>query len=727
MAETDSIEIIIDAKVGDAVKKLQQFDDQAKKTGKNTGNALSDMQGKFLAVSAAVAGTVIALKAVVDEAVKAAKIQQQLNAVLKSTGGAAGVTANEVNKLAKALSDTTTFEDDAIVGAQSLLLTFTNIGKDILPTTTEAVLDLSTAFGQDLKSSAIQLGKALNDPIQGVSALSRVGVQFTEQQKEYIKVLVESNRLADAQAVILREVNIQVGGSAKAAAEGVGAYDQLNNSFGDLKENVGSALNNGLIPLAKVLTDVIRFLGEMPQEVQAVTGTLAIMTPAVIGLGIAFGPVGIAIGATIGLLAALSIQSATTSAELKKLESDDIARIANQYRAGVKAVKDRGDAIKTENARIAQLETELADQREKLSQVNNLSIRESDKRLKKELQDEAQNYARNVVAIETVLAEETIKLEKAKGDAEQKRVLESYAAQKRKADAEANFIAGIKAISDKAEAEKLKREQDTVEGLKAIYSTFVSAVGQFFDVLTGYNDQWLENRLKSLEDEKQAQLDAFDASEQAANEYTEALAGISEAETAERIAGYEAQRDAAIAAGDMALAAEQQREIDKIRLAEQQKTRDAQIAADRAAVEEAAEENIRAAKRQAWEQTKAINIASAVSSTALAIINAFAQLGPIAGGISAGIIAGIGAAQVALIASQQVPEFADGGIVDRPTLAMVGEGGMSEAIVPLPDGSSIPVDMQGAGQFDGATINVYPQDYDGFITQMKRYARERGV
>jgi len=30
---------------------------------------------------------------------------------------------------------------------------------------------MSTAMGQDLKSSAIQLGKALNDPIQGVAAL----------------------------------------------------------------------------------------------------------------------------------------------------------------------------------------------------------------------------------------------------------------------------------------------------------------------------------------------------------------------------------------------------------------------------------------------------------------------------------------------------------------------------------------------------------------------------
>ena len=40
--------------------------------------------------------------------------------------------------------------------------------------------------------------------------------------------------------------------------------------------------------------------------------------------------------------------------------------------------------------------------------------------------------------------------------------------------------------------------------------------------------------------------------------------------------------------------------------------------------------------------------------------------------------------------------FANGGMVTSPTLGLVGEGKYNEAIVPLPDGRSIPVQMTGA-------------------------------
>jgi hypothetical protein len=45
-------------------------------------------------------------------------------------------------------------------------------------------------------------------------------------------------------------------------------------------------------------------------------------------------------------------------------------------------------------------------------------------------------------------------------------------------------------------------------------------------------------------------------------------------------------------------------------------------------------------------------------------------------------IGGVGAAQTALIASQKVPALAEGGVVTKPTLALVGERG-PEAVVPL--------------------------------------------
>lgn len=169
--------------------------------------------------------------------------QAQLNAVLKSTQGAAGLTADEINNMASHLQDVTRFEDDTVLSGQNLLLTFTKIGKDVFPEATATMLDMSQALGQDVKSSAVQLGKALNDPINGVTALQRVGVSFTEEQKEQIKTLVESGKTMEAQKLILAELQKEFGGVAEAAGNTfAGKMDILQHKLGDVMETIGGAL-----------------------------------------------------------------------------------------------------------------------------------------------------------------------------------------------------------------------------------------------------------------------------------------------------------------------------------------------------------------------------------------------------------------------------------------------------------------------------------------------------
>jgi len=177
------------------------------------------------------------------ESMDAADNAAQLEAVLKSTGEAAGVTAEMANDLASELSRLTTYEDDAVLQAENMLLTFTKIGKDVFPDATKIVLDMSTALGQDLKSSAIQVGKALNDPILGVTALRRVGVNFSDAQMDMVKQLVESGKVLEAQKFILEELQTEFEGSAEAAASTFGgALKQLEKAFGDLQETMGNAL-----------------------------------------------------------------------------------------------------------------------------------------------------------------------------------------------------------------------------------------------------------------------------------------------------------------------------------------------------------------------------------------------------------------------------------------------------------------------------------------------------
>lgn len=254
---TDSrdIEIVLKAK------------DEASGTLSRVGGAFSDMGGiarKALNVGvAAAAGAAVAgIGALTAAGISSVKSFQeselagaQLEAVLKSTKGAAGLLKEELDDQAAALQKMTMFSDEAVGSAQSLLLTFTNVKGPVFKDSITTILDMSQALGQDLKSSAIQVGKALNDPINGITALSRVGVSFTEQQKEQITTLVESGKTMEAQNLILKELQVEFGGAAKAAGGTfAGQMTILTNQVDNFKERIGMALVQGLMPFFNRIT-----------------------------------------------------------------------------------------------------------------------------------------------------------------------------------------------------------------------------------------------------------------------------------------------------------------------------------------------------------------------------------------------------------------------------------------------------------------------------------------
>jgi phage-related protein len=198
----------------------------------------------------------------------AQNVQAQLNAVLKSTAGAAGVSADAINAYSSKMAGLTKFDDEAITGAQSLLLTFTSIGKQVFPDATTAILDMSQAMGQDLKSTTIQVGKALNDPITGITALKRVGVSFTEAQKDQIKVMTESGNVMGAQKLILAELTKEFGGSAEAAGKTfAGRIEILKHRFEELQVSLFNTLSSSPLVTAffeaitKVVDKLVTFFG----------------------------------------------------------------------------------------------------------------------------------------------------------------------------------------------------------------------------------------------------------------------------------------------------------------------------------------------------------------------------------------------------------------------------------------------------------------------------------
>lgn len=232
---------------------------------------LTSMVNPAALATAGVAAVGAAIVTSVDAAREGRAVQAQLAAVLESTGHAAGISQAALNKHAEALQGVTNYDDEAVGSAQALLLTFTQIGGQTIPRATKAVLDMSTAMKQDLGSSSVMIGKALNDPIKGITALTRVGVTFSDEQKNMIKSMVAANDVAGAQAVILAELEKEFGGSAEAAREADGGFIALGNSVGNLAEaagnlvlgiNDGTGAISGLIGMVDNLTATVTEAGD---------------------------------------------------------------------------------------------------------------------------------------------------------------------------------------------------------------------------------------------------------------------------------------------------------------------------------------------------------------------------------------------------------------------------------------------------------------------------------
>lgn len=235
----------------------RDIDDSGKRSGKRFGLGFATMaKGGLLAGGIAVGAF---LKGALGEAQEAQKVGALTNAVIKSTGGVANVTAGQVDKLSASLSTKIGVDDEAIASGQNMLLTFGNVrneigkGNDIFRRATIAANDMAAAFGGDAVSNSKMLGKALNDPAKGVSALTRVGVSFTQQQKDQIKTLQESGDILGAQKIILGEVAKQTKGAAESQAS---SADKAKVAFGNLQESIGTLL---LPVVNKMLDGFTRF------------------------------------------------------------------------------------------------------------------------------------------------------------------------------------------------------------------------------------------------------------------------------------------------------------------------------------------------------------------------------------------------------------------------------------------------------------------------------------
>lgn len=237
-------------------------------TGK-TGGVFQTQFGSLMPIAAAAAGAAV-IKFGVDS-IKAFSESEQIMAQteqrLKSTGGSANVTADDIVGLAGRLRDLSGVDDEVIQSSENLLLTFGNVrnevgkGNDIFDRTTSAVLDYATAQNNGAIPSTDQmtaatklLGRALNDPEAAMGRLGRAGIFLSDQQKELIRSSVAVGDTLGAQKVILDAVEQKYNGAAAAAGDTfAGKLAIVQSKLGDVQEEIGGAL----VPVLEGLLDVL--------------------------------------------------------------------------------------------------------------------------------------------------------------------------------------------------------------------------------------------------------------------------------------------------------------------------------------------------------------------------------------------------------------------------------------------------------------------------------------
>jgi uncharacterized protein YoxC len=327
-----------------------------KLTSATTGaqNSLAGLQKKVSGISRGIgrvvgalgitlgfAGIVKGFKDSIAAAEEAKVANQRIDAIAKSMDEFGTQTAKVTKRIidyADSQEMTLGVDAEVIKRTQAKLLTFRNLTKTAdnmggsFDRATIAAIDMAAAGFGTAESNATQLGKALNDPIKGIGALNRAGIQFTEDQKKLIESLVASGKVLEAQDIILSEIEAQVGGTAEAT---VTASARMNIAFGDIQEKVGAALlptlekfstwlatPEGQAKLKEITDGIIEIVEEIVKLVQFVVDNKDWLVPFVVAIGTLTTAWNLATGAAnayktaAGIAAAIGVVGGGTAAGL---------------------------------------------------------------------------------------------------------------------------------------------------------------------------------------------------------------------------------------------------------------------------------------------------------------------------------------------------------------------------------------------------------------------------
>lgn len=243
--------------------------------------------------AAALAGVAAMTKSVVaaGEAVNSANARiLQINESMGLFGNQTDKVTDRIVKNAEALGRQYGIDNLVIKQTQAKLLTFKNLAKsaDVVggafDRANQAALDMAAAGFGSAESNAVQLGKALENPIKGIAALAKSGVTFTEQEKDKIATLVESNKILEAQDMVLKAIETQVGGTAAATADDSA---KMKEAFAQAQQQIGLGLMPVLAAVTPYLTSFADWMRNNPGPIKVIAAAVAVLAASILAVNAA--------------------------------------------------------------------------------------------------------------------------------------------------------------------------------------------------------------------------------------------------------------------------------------------------------------------------------------------------------------------------------------------------------------------------------------------------------
>lgn len=359
------------AKVGGFVAGMEKAERTAKKGAKEIGSAADAASlawGKLGEVAAgALSGITVGavFGAVIRNTKQMEKEQAQLEAVLRSTGESAGFSREQLNEMASSMERTSTVSAGEINQAQTNLLAFTGIVGEQFPRALQSAIDMAARTGTTVTSAAETIGRALDVPSKGLTALSKQGFRFTEEQKKAAEQLEATGRTAEAQGIILKALEESYGGAAAASRDTFGgALMALQNTIDGLLTGSEGSLDGAKVAiddLNRALSDpataesVSKLFDLLAQGASTVVDSLPFLIDAGDGVVRVFG---IAADALVGVFATATMHAQGLAASMFEtlsllpdaLGGDDFAARAAEYRASAAinlgVAKEAADGIR---------------------------------------------------------------------------------------------------------------------------------------------------------------------------------------------------------------------------------------------------------------------------------------------------------------------------------------------------------------------------------------------